>query len=379
MVGCDARDARKGGRETSRRWARSGEGFPRTHRVQPDGGALVVDARDGARAPFAPSALPGVVLALAKHLHGQARPVNQESRAAAGDLGLGLVLALPRLGLLRGNREERRQISRASRGRSTRARRRVRRLTVTMEKERYSGDSTAPRGGGCAEGREGGRRAPGNPCVRRRCSPGRWILLVGERGEWRVSRRARALARERPLRAGVRRGCSLASDFQRTPTRKKGRGRGTRARRGARAGKRRVAGEGRAGYLNAARTSPCTRARSWRLGEQGRRGRKGQRGTVAQLQGEGEARCILFFKDRGASLRAAGGARTFRELADDGIRRGGTSELRQTAAADSLDDVGHLQRAFEGEGSSQHLAVDDFLLLQRDEQLGERREGCARG
>ena len=97
-------------------------------------------------APSAPSALPGVVLALAKHLHGQARPVNQESRAAAGDLGLGLVLALPRLGLLRRNREERRQISRTSRGRSTRAWRRVRRRTVPMEKERYSGESTAPRG-----------------------------------------------------------------------------------------------------------------------------------------------------------------------------------------------------------------------------------------
>ena len=242
--GCDARDARKSGRETSRRWARSGEGFPRTHRVQPDGGALVVDARDGARAPFAPSALPGVVLALAKHLHGQARPVNQESRAAAGDLGLGLVLALPRLGLLRGNREERLQISCASRGRSTRARRRVRRLTVTMEKERYSGDSTAPRGGGCAEGREGGRRAPGNPCVRRRCSPRRWILLVGERGEWRVSRRARSLARERPLRAGVRRGCSLASDSS-VPQPEKKDGAEGRARAAARA-RENAASRGRA-------------------------------------------------------------------------------------------------------------------------------------
>ena len=154
-VRCDARDARKGGRETSRRRAPSRKGFPRTHRVQPDGGALVIDARDGARAPFAPSALPGVVLALAEHLHGQARPVNQESRAAAGDLGLGLVLALPRLGLLRRIREERCQISRTSRGRSTRAWRRVRRRTVPMEKERYSGESTAPRGR-VREG-EGGR------------------------------------------------------------------------------------------------------------------------------------------------------------------------------------------------------------------------------
>ena len=85
-----------------------------------------------------------------------------------------------------------------------------------------------------------------------------------------------------------------------------------------------------------------------------------------------------FFKDRGASLRAAGGARTFRELADDGIRRGGTSELRQTAAADSLDDVGHLQRAFEGEGISQHLAVDDFLLLQETNNWGRGGRG-ARG
>jgi hypothetical protein len=87
----------------------------------------------------------------------------------------------------------------------------------------------------------------------------------------------------------------------------------------------------------------------------------------------------FFFKDRGASLRAAGGARTFRELADDGIRRGGTSELRQTAAADSLDDVGHLQRAFEGEGISQHLAVDDFSSFFKRRTIGERREGCARG
>ena len=77
-VRCDARDARKGGRETSRRRALSRKGFPRTHRVQPDGGALVIDARDGARAPFAPSAS-GVVLALAEHLHGQARPVHQRA------------------------------------------------------------------------------------------------------------------------------------------------------------------------------------------------------------------------------------------------------------------------------------------------------------
>ena len=97
---------------------------------------------------------------------------------------------------------------------------------------------------------------------------------------------------------------------------------------------------------------------------------------MAQLQGEGEARCILF-KHRGASLRVAGGARTFRELADDGVRRSVASELRQAAAADSLDDVGHLQRAFEGEGSLNTWPSMISCFLKR--KLGERREGCARG
>ena len=65
------------------------------YRVQLDRRAVVIDAGDAARAPFASTSVTLSRAGIDQHFHGCPVPVDGPSGTAAGNLGLGLVLALP--------------------------------------------------------------------------------------------------------------------------------------------------------------------------------------------------------------------------------------------------------------------------------------------